>query len=341
MNIPSYILTSAALLVLAHIQPLAAQGTLKADQRINGKLVWKVFEPQRKILQESSAVIYTDEKSRIKTCYGVVVSERGHVLTKASEIEGKDRISIRIGEKVYRDVEILGVDPQWDVAMLKIRSGHVFTPVHLSENADVPQGHWVISNGATTRHLRRVRVGITSAHTRAIKSTNNRVVLGIMLRSNDKEPLKIEKVIPKRGAAKAGVKPGDILLSADETKLKKRQDLLKSLKGKKPGDTLAIEVMRGKKKLKLDVELMAPKDKPRMSRNDMMSGGKASLSKRRDGFPRVIHHDTPLTKSSVGGPLLNLDGECIGMNIARASRVATYAIPARELREIIARMIKE
>jgi len=38
--------------------------------------------------------------------------------------------------------------------------------------------------------------------------------------------------------------------------------------------------------------------------------------------------------------LLNLDGECIGMNIARASRVATFAIPVKELREIIEAMVE-
>ena len=76
-----------------------------------------------------------------------------------------------------------------------------------------------------------------------------------------------------------------------------------------------------------------------MSRNDMMSGGKLALSVRRDNFPRVIHHDTILTKNRMGGPLLNLDGVCIGLNIARASRVATFAIPAPELRQIIQDMV--
>ena len=30
-----------------------------------------------------------------------------------------------------------------------------------------------------------------------------------------------------------------------------------------------------------------------------------------------------------GGPLVNLDGKAVGLNIARASRVSTYALPAR------------
>ena len=332
-------------LLMASLQPLSAQiptnGSLPAENRINGKLVWEAFEPQRQVLQESSAVIYTDEKSRIKTVYGVVVSEIGHVLTKASEIEGKDKLSLRIGGEVYSDVRILGVDEQWDVAMLKVNADQVFTPVKLSEQDDVEQGHWMISNGSTTRDRRRVRIGIASAVTREIKSSTSKVILGVQLGSDKKDALKIEKVSAKSGAEKAGLKSGDMLLSAGGVKLKERADLLKSMKGKKPGDKLSIELLRDKKNMKFDVELMArPGGPAKMSRNDQMSGGENSLSKRRTGFPRVIHHDTPLTKSSVGGPLLALDGTCVGMNIARASRVATFAIPARELREIIAEMIK-
>lgn len=336
-------LAVALLVVLTtSAQPILAQGqggSLPAEHRINGKLVWEAFEPQRQILQQSSAVVYTDEKSRIKTVYGVVVTEDGHVLTKASEIEGKDHLSVRIGGEVFTDVKITGVDADWDVAMLKVNSDQVFTPVKLSDADDVKQGHWMISNGSTTRSLRRVRIGIASAVTREIKSATSGVILGIQLGADKKKALKVDQVNPKTGAAKAGIKSGDILLSAGGAKLKGQADLLKSMKGKKPGDMLSVELLRGKKKIKLDVELMArPSGPVRMSRNDQMSGGENSLSKRRAGFPRVIHHDTPLTKSSVGGPLLSIEGECVGMNIARASRVATFAIPAKELREIIARM---
>ncbi|MBT8036508.1 MAG: PDZ domain-containing protein [Verrucomicrobiae bacterium] len=319
---------------------MAAQGTLPANQRINGKLVWEAFESQRQVLQKSSAVIYTDGKSHVKTAYGVVVSEQGHVLTKASEIEGKTPISIRVGRDLFSEVEVVDIDDQWDVAMVKVKSDQVFTPVVLSEDDDVQQGNWVISNGSSSRSLRRVRVGIASAVTREIKSTSSGVVLGVQLGMDKEDVLEIKKVTPKSGAEKAELKEGDVLLSAGGRQLKERADLLQAMKGKNPGESLEIEVLRGKKKIKLDVELMARPGKPKMTRNDQMSGGENSLSKRRDGFPRVLHHDTPLTKSSVGGPLLTLDGICVGMNIARASRVATFAIPARELREMVTRMLK-
>lgn len=323
---------------LSAVVSSVAQNVLPSDVRLNGKLVWAAFEPQREVLQASSAVIYTDQKSHVKAVYGIVVSPQGHVLTKASEIEGADHLSLRIDRELYKDVEVIGVDPQWDVAMLKVNSDHSFVPVVLSSADDVGQGHWLISNGSASRSMRRVRLGIVSAITREIKSAGSEVILGVLL-SRDAD-LKVEKITPKSGAEKAGMMVGDVLTSSDGVKLKERADLLNSMQGKKPGDTIKIELLRGEEVKTLEVELMARPGKKMLTRNDQMSGGANSLSKRRDGFPRVIHHDTPLIKSSVGGPLLNLEGECVGMNIARASRVATFAIPARELREIIDEMVE-
>ena len=67
-----------------------------------------------------------------------------------------------------------------------------------------------------------------------------------------------------------------------------------------------------------------------------MSG---DVSVRRSGFPRVLQHDTQGSSRTVGGPLLDLDGKCIGMNIARANRAESFAIPVEELREVGQRLI--
>jgi serine protease Do len=42
-----------------------------------------------------------------------------------------------------------------------------------------------------------------------------------------------------------------------------------------------------------------------------------------------------------GGPLLDLDGKCVGMNIARANRAESFAIPVEEVKEIAARLMKQ
>jgi serine protease Do len=36
-----------------------------------------------------------------------------------------------------------------------------------------------------------------------------------------------------------------------------------------------------------------------------------------------------------GGPLVNLDGQAVGLNIARADRVTTYALPARLVKQAL------
>ena len=61
-----------------------------------------------------------------------------------------------------------------------------------------------------------------------------------------------------------------------------------------------------------------------LRRNNRMAGERAGAP---EGFDEVIEHDTVLPPWLCGGPLLNLDGEAVGINIARASRVATYALP--------------
>jgi S1-C subfamily serine protease len=178
-------------------------------------------------------------------------------------------------------------------------------------------------------------VGIISANSREIAGGPS-VVLGVTL-GTEKNDLRIEEVAPEGGAMAAGLKKGDVLVSFAGTDLKNREQLLEMLKSHAPGDKLPFTYKRKDKVIKGEITLRARNDvvaEP-LSRNDEMSG---RFSQRRTSFKRVIQHDIPGNVESVGGPLLTLDGECIGMNIARANRVETFAIPLEELQEIIQRM---
>ncbi len=111
------------------------------------------------------------------------------------------------------------------------------------------------------------------------------------------------------------------------------------MKDRKAGSRVEITIRRGKELLDLDVRLSARGELfVEQNRNDQMSG---DFSKRRSGFPRVIQHDVLGNSSTMGGPVLDLDGKLIGMNIARANRAETFAIPVEKLREIAAGMIAQ
>ena len=58
---------------------------------------------------------------------------------------------------------------------------------------------------------------------------------------------------------------------------------------------------------------------------EILSG---NVSKRTQDFPAVFQHDTLLEPVDCGGPLVDLEGRVIGINIARAGRTEAYALPA-------------
>jgi S1-C subfamily serine protease len=49
----------------------------------------------------------------------------------------------------------------------------------------------------------------------------------------------------------------------------------------------------------------------------------------------ALQHDTPLSPSECGGPLIDLSGKIVGVNIARAGRVDSLALPAATVLSVI------
>ena len=60
-----------------------------------------------------------------------------------------------------------------------------------------------------------------------------------------------------------------------------------------------------------------------------------ALSKRAEDFELALQHDTVLEPWQCGGPLINLEGKAVGINIARAGRVASYALPASLVKRVV------
>jgi serine protease Do len=320
--------------------PLHAQQSLESNFRTTGSGVLAAFEPQRLALQSSSAVML-DGSTEI--AYGVVISSDGYILTKASEVETATELSVTVDETNYPNAKILLVDPTWDVALVKITANGLF-PVNYAPTSEVPQGSWVIANGATSRTRRRLLAGIISAKIREIPAFGG-AALGVMFSAKSKN-LEIEEVSKKSGAEEAGLEKGDVIVALDGKPLKTLSEIMDILKDRKEGSTVKLSYQRKNVETTVDVRLSARaeiflekrSEAGQIDRNDQMSG---EFSIRRSGFPRVMQHDILGSRQVEGGPLLDLDGRCIGMNIARANRAENYSIPVENLKEIIARMMKQ
>ena len=292
------------------------------------------FESQRQVLQTSSAVILDGRK---EIAYGVVISADGYILTKASEVTGVSGVSVTVDQVNFRDAKVLLVDPAWDVALLKIEATGLI-PVVYAPTSEVSQGTWVVANGATSRTTRRLLAGIVSAKIREIPAAGG-AALGVLLNPKAKG-LEIEAVNEKSGAKEAGLAKGDVILSIEGKKVKKLEEIGEILKDRKAGSTVKLTYRRKQLESTVDVRLAARGEMftDQMNRNDQMSG---DFSSRRSGFPRVMQHDILGSRSVVGGPLLDLDGRCIGMNIARANRAESFAIPVEDLKQIAARLMEQ
>mgnify|MGYP002527774943 FL=1 len=107
----------------------------------------------------------------------------------------------------------------------------------------------------------------------------------------------------------------------------------------RPGEVLKTTVKRDGKTIEMKVRLGMPAD---LFPNDPMSfrfggsdGLNGPLNQRRDDFPAAIQHDSVLLPSQCGGPVVNISGEVIGINVARANRIVSYALPSETVKKIV------
>ncbi|WP_026292842.1 S1C family serine protease [Rubritalea marina] len=313
---------------------LMATPSLPSDELTNGELMRSLFQPQRDQLQKSSAVLYDGWKN---FNYGMVVSEDGHILVKASELVGREDVVLRVQELKFTKYEVVAESPRWDLALLKVDAAGLH-PVEWASDTVLPIGSVVVANGATSRKRRRINVGVVSAKQREV-SGQVPAVIGITFEATSGS-LKVVAVNPDAGAAEAGVKEGDRVSAVAGEEVKKRSELIDILRDYQVGTWVDLTLDRDGEKLRVKVELMS-RDAvydAGQTRNDAMSG---AYSKRRDGFPMAMQTDIPFNNRTIGGPLLNLDGKCVGMNIARANRAESLAIPVAQLRAELEAMLLE
>jgi serine protease Do len=117
-----------------------------------------------------------------------------------------------------------------------------------------------------------------------------------------------------------------MILSINAKPVPDAETLMATIGGYKPNDTITIKFKRDGKEE--EVKATLGKRPASSTRGDFQNRLGSELSERRGGFPSILQHDTVLKPGSCGGPLVDLDGNVIGINIARAGRTESYALPS-------------
>jgi len=164
--------------------------------------------------------------------------------------------------------------------------------------------------------------------------------MGVVL-SDDNQSEKgilVLEVIPQSAADRAGLKINDRILKIDHRSVRSKQQVNHMMQKKDPGDLLLLHIIRLDEAIELRVTLgHRSVTFDLFNRNLLMSG---PTSKRKDNFPRILQHDIPLHRNNMGGPVFNLEGQCVGINIARVDRVTNFALPHTVLEPILRDWLK-
>jgi serine protease Do len=158
--------------------------------------------------------------------------------------------------------------------------------------------------------------------------------LGVALADESDGGAKVAAVEPKSAADKAGLQKDDLVLSVAGRKIVDAESLVNAIGRFKPGDVVRIKIKRGDETKELTATL-GKRPRGGLSRSEIQNTMSGALSNRRGGFPIILQHDTVLRPRECGGPLVDLDGKVVGINIARAGRVESYAIPAEVVQGLL------
>lgn len=262
--------------------------------------------------------------------YGAVVGADGWILTKASQLKGDIVCELHDGREL--PARLVGVSEPFDLAMLKVDAKEL-KPVQWRDSKDAAVGSWVATTGLNRDP---VAVGVVSVATRTIagselaRRTPSGGFLGVRV-APIKDGVKIVEVISGGAAERAGFEEDDVIVSVGKIKINDPESLFRALAKTKPDERVAIVVKRGSEEVELKPKLGS---RP-LERGDFQNQLGSKLSDHRTGFPMVLQHDTILRPVDCGGPLVDLDGKVIGINIARSGRTETLAIPSEAIKPLL------
>jgi serine protease Do len=268
---------------------------------------------------------------------GTVVGPDGWILTKYSLLSGKVACKTKDGKTL--PAKVVGVHEPFDLAMLKVEATDL-PAVTFTDSKAAPVGNWLVSPGTGADP---VTVGVMSVAARTpppvvargprrpINVRPNTDYLGLYV-TPDGKAVKVRRVAFQSAAAKAGVKADDRILSIQGTAVTDQSSLLALLGKMKPGDLVTIKLVRSGKELELKAKL---EQRGRRGRRDQNLMG-SELSQKRTGFPTYFQSDAVIKPKDCGGPVCDLEGRVLGINIARAGRVESYAVPTEALTPLLA-----
>ncbi len=279
--------------------------------------------------------------------YATVVDASGLAVTKLSQLPDQlpgSIVVVETGKGTRMSAEVVGRDPTLDLALISITNSDL-PAISFSNDTRVRPGEVLLSarlgpNGPALGFaaIERKESERDADSMPYLGVRSEPVTLEEAKQLGVKMALRVDEVVPDTAAAAAGIRIGDHIIAIDGAALGGRNALRRAIGEHQAGDVIALEVVRGEERKILEATLArrGGRDRPAKRGNTT-----TPISKVSTGFGSVIAHDGNLWPEQCGGPILDLDGNVIGINIARFDRTSTHALSADRVRGSIARMRAE
>ena len=93
---------------------------------------------------------------------GVIINKKGYILTNYHVIDGHEKILVRLSDQRSYFADIIGVDPETDIAIIKINSFRRFPQPIFGSSTQIKVGQWVMAIGNPYGLQGSVTVGVVS-----------------------------------------------------------------------------------------------------------------------------------------------------------------------------------
>ncbi|MBT8045363.1 MAG: PDZ domain-containing protein [Verrucomicrobiae bacterium] len=344
-----------ALGVLTLSLPAAAQNSVRMPDpfaRLKPSEKKDLVDQAASFFDAAKPAVATISKSTVvisyrgnQICFGTVVTvpdkDKPVILTKWSEVKNaRTRLVVTNPAGQSYPATVTGVYPEHDLALLAVNLKEAkLKPLDLNQSATPALGEFI----ALARPDGNVEgFGVVSVLARSLRE-KDKAYLGVLMDFTQagKNGVPLKQVMPDSAAEKAGLRDGDVIVTVDDTTITGAMEMRNLLQRLEPGSEINIRYRRGGEEKNATVHLGSRADntnirripRERMSRMERMGTVPSHV---RTDFPSVIQSDMPISPHDTGAPVADLDGNIVGIAIARGSRIKSYIIPTASLRTILA-----
>ena len=288
-----------------------------------GKEFAEAITPSLAKAAQSTVRVWSDSR---RVAYGTVIGDGTKILSKWSEIaRNPENLRVDVVGNEYRDVKLGGVYEDEDLVVLEVE-GKPLTPVRWT--LDAPKLGSFLS--VPQPDGRPAAYGVVSVLERNLRETDQ-AFLGVIgdLEYNG-QGVKIDRMVKNSGAADSDLEVGNVILKVEERSISGLMELKNALVGIAPGTTISLLVES--KGTARTVEVLLG-NRPKMpqffgDRLQTMERMGGAISQVRNSFTHAIQTDMKPKPNQIGGPVVNLKGETVGITIARADRTRSFVMPA-------------